>query len=258
MDLKYRPQLGAQLTTTLLRVLALGGAEDAGVLRDTLVKKQTVLRRALHTAQAALDRGAAPLDETLPEDPFGTAAGAAKAKAAVAAAAAAGDDAAAETGGGGGGDGDSLARQSSFGVDTTHEDTAVGGASGGGGGAGGSSSSHFRTSSASALDMSALAKSLSPTRSGDGAGVGGLFSHPAGEGESDGVGADEGHGEGADRTAMVLSAAAGLARMYRALGGAMEQTAVGYGAMAGVGVAAGSGEGAAAGTGAGAERAGAA
>jgi hypothetical protein len=37
MDLKYKPQLGSQLTTTLLRVLAMGTVEDAGAVRDTLV-----------------------------------------------------------------------------------------------------------------------------------------------------------------------------------------------------------------------------
>ena len=185
LDLKYKPQLGSQLTTTLLRVLAMAQTDDAGALRETLMKKHALLRRALETAKAALEE-AASLDEALPEDPFGVSAGAAKARAA-------------ETEGAGAGDAND------------HEDTAVCG-SGPGGGDG---SSPLRTSS---LDMSSLAKALSPARSGG----------DSRDGRGDGDMEDS-----SGRYADVTAAAAGLARMYGALGAGVEEHAAFFRGMAG-------------------------
>lgn len=199
MDLKYKPQLGAQLTTTLLRVLAMGTVEDAGAVRDTLVRKQGVLRRALEASKAALEE-AASLDAALPEDPFGVSTGAAKAKGAAEGSRGGRDD---DGGGGGGGNG--------FGVDQNHEDTAVGGS--------GAGSSPLRTPS---LDMSSLAKALSPARRGGGSGRG----DGAAEGEEE---EEEG---GTMRRADVAAAASGLARMYGALGAGTEELAAFYGGMA--------------------------
>ena len=156
--------------------------------RYAVVKKQGVLRRALEASKAALVE-AASLDDALPEDPFGVSAWAAKAKAA-----------AAEDGGGGGGGGGG----NSFGLDQTHEDTAVGG------------SGPLRTAS---LDMSSLAKALSPTRS---------TSRSGGENGDD----DADEGDGSIRLADVAAAAAGLARMYGSLGAGSEENAALFGGMA--------------------------
>ena len=148
-DLRYKPQLGAQLAATLLRVLAMGTAEDAGSVRDTLVKKKDVIRAAVDAATAALDSSRDGGD--LPEDPFGTS----------------------KDGGAGG-----------------HEDTAVRGAG---------SAGPERTSS---LDMSTLARALgSPGKGG------------AGEDED-----GDGDREARERRADLIAAAAGLGRMYGALG----------------------------------------
>jgi hypothetical protein len=148
-DLRYKPQLGAQLAATLLRVLAMGTAEDAGSVRDTLLKKKDVIRAAVDAATAALDSSRDGGD--LPEDPFGTA----------------------KDGGAGG-----------------HEDTAVRGAG---------SAGPERTSS---LDMSTLARALgSPGKGG------------AGEDED-----GDGDREARERRADLIAAAAGLGRMYGALG----------------------------------------
>jgi hypothetical protein len=160
-DLRYKPQLGAQLAATLLRVLAMGTAEDAGSVRDTLVKKKDVIRAAVDAATAALDSSRDGGD--LPEDPFGTS----------------------KDGGAGG-----------------HEDTAVRGAG---------SAGPERTSS---LDMSTLARALgSPGKGG------------AGEDE-DGDG--DGDREARERRADLIAAAAGLGRMYGALGQEGEGIATHY------------------------------
>ena len=72
-DLRYKPQLGAQLAATLLRVLAMGTAEDAGSVRDTLLKKRDVIRGAVDAATAALESFPRGDDGgSFPEDPFGT------------------------------------------------------------------------------------------------------------------------------------------------------------------------------------------
>ena len=160
-DLRYKPQLGAQLAATLLRVLAMGTAEDAGSVRDTLLKKKDVIRAAVDAATAALDSSRDGGD--LPEDPFGTS----------------------KDGGAGG-----------------HEDTAVRGAG---------SAGPERTSS---LDMSTLARALgSPGKGG------------AGEDE-DGDG--DGDREARERRADLIAAAAGLGRMYGALGQEGEGIATHY------------------------------
>ena len=160
-DLRYKPQLGAQLAATLLRVLAMGTAEDAGSVRDTLVKKKDVIRAAVDAATAALDSSRDGGD--LPEDPFGT---------------------------------------SKDGGARGHEDTAVRGAG---------SAGPERTSS---LDMSTLARALgSPGKGG------------AGEDE-DGDG--DGDREARERRADLIAAAAGLGRMYGALGQEGEGIATHY------------------------------
>ena len=159
-DLRYKPQLGAQLAATLLRVLAMGTAEDAGSVRDTLLKKKDVIRAAVDAATAALDSSRDGGD--LPEDPFGTS----------------------KDGGAGG-----------------HEDTAVRGAG---------SAGPERTSS---LDMSTLARALgSPGKGG------------AGEDE-------DGDREARERRADLIAAAAGLGRMYGALGQEGEGIATHYRSM---------------------------
>jgi len=142
-------------------VLAMGTAEDAGSVRDTLVKKKDVIRAAVDAATAALDSSRDGGD--LPEDPFGTS----------------------KDGGAGG-----------------HEDTAVRGAG---------SAGPERTSS---LDMSTLARALgSPGKGG------------AGEDE-DGDG--DGDREARERRADLIAAAAGLGRMYGALGQEGEGIATHY------------------------------
>ena len=193
--IRYRPQLAARLTATLLRVLAMGTPEDAGAVRDTLVRKRGVLRRAMETSRAALEE-AASLDDALPEDPFGTASGAAGRGKTT------GD---ADGDGDGDGDVDAAAR---------HEDTAVGGGNGNGNGNGtgtGGLSPH-RTSS---MDMSRLAAALSPSRA---------TRETADAGRED----EETNERGAD----LAAAAAGLARMYAALGVGFEDEVAFYGAMA--------------------------
>ena len=191
--IRYRPQLAARLTATLLRVLAMGTPEDAGAVRDTLVRKRGVLRRAMETSRAALEE-AASLDDALPEDPFGTAYGAGRKKRRET------RDARRD------GDIDAAAR---------HEDTAVGGGNGNGNGNGtgtGGLSPH-RTSS---MDMSRLAAALSPSRAAR---------------ETADAGREEDE-ETNERGADLAAAAAGLARMYAALGVGFEDEVAFYGAMA--------------------------
>jgi len=196
--------------------------DDAGAVRDTLVKKQGVLRHALEMARATLEEAAAAArgDDALPEDPFGVAAGADKKITATAmATTTAGAEAEAGPGGGGGGNGAAAAAAAAaaFGGGDSHEDTAVGGF--------GSGSMPFRTSS---LDLSSLAKALSPTqRSGGGGGGDVRGNNAAGAGasaadargvahhsEAEGAVEEEEDGGGAFRLADVLAAAAGLACMY--------------------------------------------
>ena len=190
--IRYRPQLAARLTATLLRVLAMGTPEDAGAVRDTLVRKRGVLRRAMETSRAALEE-AASLDDALPEDPFGTAYGAGRKRHA-------GD--AATRGGDLEKDIDAAAR---------HEDTAVGGGHGNGTGTG--SLSPHRSSS---MDMSRLAAALSPSSAAR---------------ENSDAGREE-EEETKERGADLAAAAAGLARMYAALGVGFEDEVAFYGAMA--------------------------
>ena len=153
-DLRYKPQLGAQLAATLLRVLAMGTAEDAGSVRDTLLKKRDVIRGAVDAATAALESFPRGGDGSFPEDPFGNSRDA-----------------------GTRGEG--------------HDDTAVRGAG---------SSGPERTSS---LDMSTLARALSPGKGG---------------GEDDEDDEDDEDREAGEGRADLMAAAAGLARMYGALG----------------------------------------
>ena len=190
--IRYRPQLAARLTATLLRVLAMGTPEDAGAVRDTLVRKRGVLRRAMETSRAALEE-AASLDDALPEDPFGTASGAAGR-----------GKTTGDADGDGDGDVDAAAR---------HDDTAVGGGNGNGNGNGTGGLSPHRTSS---MDMSRLAAALSPSRTAR---------------ETADAGREEDE-ETNERGADLAAAAAGLARMYAALGVGFEDEVAFYGAMA--------------------------
>lgn len=151
-DLRYKPQLGAQLAATLLRVLAMGTAEDAGSVRDTLLKKRDVIRGAVDAATAALESFPRGDDGSFPEDPFGT------------------------------------SRDAGTSSREGHDDTAVRGAG---------PSGAERTSS---LDMSTLARALSPGKGG---------------GEDD---EDDEDREAGERRADLMAAAAGLERMYGALG----------------------------------------
>ena len=170
----------------------MGTPEDAGAVRDTLVRKRGVLRRAMETSRAALEE-AASLDDALPEDPFGTAYGAGRKRHA-------GD--AATRGGDLEKDIDAAAR---------HEDTAVGGGHGNGTGTG--SLSPHRSSS---MDMSRLAAALSPSSAAR---------------ENSDAGREE-EEETKERGADLAAAAAGLARMYAALGVGFEDEVAFYGAMA--------------------------
>ena len=173
---KYAPQLAARLATTLLRVVALGGAGDAEALRDALTRKASVFRRALETAVAALEEARRRVDGTgdenydaLPEDPFGTRA---RRKSATAADGSAVDDAIIAP-----------ARALAPGSIASPEARAI--------------------EPTSPMDMSKLAEALSPGGGG-------------GAGKKGDVAADE-DGEG-ERGDDVRRAAAGLARMYEALG----------------------------------------
>ena len=182
--------------------------DDAGAVRDTLVKKQGVLRHALEMARATLEEAAAAArgDDALPEDPFGVAAGADKKITATAmATTTAGAEAEAGPGGGGGGNGAAAAAAAAaaFGGGDSHEDTAVGGF--------GSGSMPFRTSS---LDLSSLAKALSPTQRSGGGGGGDVRGNNASGTVEEGAVEEEEDGGGAFRLADVLAAAAGLACMY--------------------------------------------
>jgi hypothetical protein len=173
---KYAPQLAARLATTLLRVVALGGAGDAEALRDALTRKASVFRRALETAVAALEEARRRADGTgdekydaLPEDPFGTRA---RRKSATAADGSAVDDAIIAP-----------ARALAPGSIASPEARAI--------------------EPTSPMDMSKLAEALSP---GGGGGAG-----KKGDAAAD----EDGEGERGDD---VRRAAAGLARMYEALG----------------------------------------
>ena len=173
---KYAPQLAARLATTLLRVVALGGAGDAEALRDALTRKASVFRRALETAVAALEEARRRADGTgdekydaLPEDPFGTRA---RRNSATAADGSAVDDAIIAP-----------ARALAPGSIASPEARAI--------------------EPTSPMDMSKLAEALSP---GGGGGAG-----KKGDAAAD----EDGEGERGDD---VRRAAAGLARMYEALG----------------------------------------
>ena len=144
----------------------------------------------METSRAALEE-AASLDDALPEDPFGTASGAAGRGKTT-------GDADAD------GDVDAAAR---------HEDTAVGGGNGSGNGNGTGGLSPHRTSS---MDMSRLAAALSPSRATR---------------ETADAGREEDE-ETNERGADLAAAAAGLARMYAALGVGFEDEVAFYGAMA--------------------------
>ena len=174
---KYAPQLAARLATTLLRVVALGGAGDAEALRDALTRKASVFRRALETAVAALEEARRRADGTgdekydaLPEDPFGTRA---RRKSATAADGSAVDDAIIAP-----------ARALAPGSIASPEARAI--------------------EPTSPMDMSKLAEALSPGGGGGGAGK-----------KGDAAADEDGEGERGDD---VRRAAAGLARMYEALG----------------------------------------
>ena len=72
---RHASRLAARLAATLLRVAALGRAEDAASVRDTLVKKRATLRRVASETRRALEEVAArerAREDALPEDPFGT------------------------------------------------------------------------------------------------------------------------------------------------------------------------------------------
>ena len=180
--LRHAPRLAARLAATLLRVAALGRADDAASVRDTLVKKRETLRRVALEARRALEEAAARRrrfsarfsDDALPEDPFGTGRSAEKKRHP----AAAHDEVAV----GVPRDAERLANEIG-GVEAEASDSSA---------------------RASSFDVSALAEALSPAKS-----------------ESASAQSDPGspRGDDARPVSEIAAAAAGLRRMYAALGG---------------------------------------
>ena len=194
--LRHAPRLAARLAATLLRVAALGRAEDAASARDALLKKRGTFRRVALEARRALEEAVARergmdgsrTDDALPEDPFGTARASAEKKKKEARL---GTDANARTH-----------------EDESHDDVAVGGPRRGaevnGAEANGSGVRPAETC-ASSLDVSALAEALSPSKSE-------ICSASNGP-------ADDATDDARNPLSEIAAAADGLRRMYAALGG---------------------------------------
>ena len=185
--LRHAPRLAARLAATLLRVAALGRAEDAASARDALLKKRGTFRRVALEARRALEEAAArergmdgelgSTDDALPEDPFGTARASAEKK----------------------------KKDANEPRDESHDDVAVGGprreAE-----ANGAAETETETC-ASSLDVSALAEALSPSKS------------EIGSKRSNGPADDATDAESRNPFSEIAAAADGLRRMYAALGG---------------------------------------
>ena len=207
--LRHAPRLAARLAATLLRVAALGRAEDAASARDALLKKRGTFRRVALEARRALEEAAARErsmdgsrnDDALPEDPFGTARASAEKKKKEARL---GTDANART------------------RDESHDDVAVGGprraAEVNGAEANGSAARPAETC-ASSLDVSALAEALSPSKSEIGSASNGLLKRPN---------ADDARDDARGPLSEIAAAAAGLRRMYAALGGEANDAEAGF------------------------------
>ena len=208
--LRHAPRLAARLAATLLRVAALGRAEDAASARDALLKKRGTFRRVALEARRALEEEAARersmdgsrTDDALPEDPFGTARASAEKKKKEARL---GTDANARTH-----------------EDESHDDVAVGGPRRGaevnGAEANGSGVRPAETC-ASSLDVSALAEALSPSKSEIGSASNGLLKRPN---------ADDARDDARGPSSEIAAAAAGLRRMYAALGGEANDAEAGF------------------------------
>ena len=203
--LRHAPRLAARLAATLLRVAALGRAEDAASARDALLKKRGTFRRVALEARRALEEAAARertmdgsrTDDALPEDPFGTARASAEKKKKEARL---GTDANARTH-----------------EDESHDDVAVGGPRRGaevnGAEANGSAARPAETC-ASSLDVSALAEALSPSKSE-------ICSASNGP-------ADDATDDARNPLSEIAAAADGLRRMYAALGGEANDAEAGF------------------------------
>lgn len=195
--LRHAPRLAARLAATLLRVAALGRAEDAASARDALLKKRGTFRRVALEARRALEEAAArergmdgelgSTDDALPEDPFGTARASAE-------------------------------KKKKEPRDESHDDVAVGGPrrnEAEANGADGANTARPATArpaetfseSASSLDVSALAEALSPSKS------------EIGSKRSNGPADDATDAESRNPFSEIAAAADGLRRMYAALGG---------------------------------------
>ena len=208
--LRHAPRRAARRAATLLRVAALGRAEDAASARDALLKKRGTFRRVALEARRAVEKAAARertmdgsrTDDALPEDPFGTARASAEKKKKEARL---GTDANARTH-----------------EDESHDDVAVGGPRRGaevnGAEANGSAARPAETC-ASSLDVSALAEALSPSKSEIGSASNGLLKRPN---------ADDARDDARGPLSEIAAAAAGLRRMYAALGGEANDAEAGF------------------------------
>ena len=193
--LRHAPRLAARLAATLLRVAALGRAEDAASARDALLKKRGTFRRVALEARRALEEAAARergmdgsrTDDALPEDPFGTARASAEKKKKEA----------------------RLGTDANEPRDESHDDVAVGGprreAEANGAPARPAAARPAEETCASSLDVSALAEALSPSKSE-------IFSASNGP-------ADDATDDARNPLSEIAAAADGLRRMYAALGG---------------------------------------
>ena len=193
--LRHAPRLAARLAATLLRVAALGRAEDAASARDALLKKRGTFRRVALEARRALEEAAArergmdgelgSTDDALPEDPFGTARASAEKK----------------------------KKDANEPRDESHDDVAVGGprreaeANGATARPAAARPAETFSESASSLDVSALAEALSPSKS------------EIGSKRSNGPADDATDAESRNPFSEIAAAADGLRRMYAALGG---------------------------------------
>jgi len=197
--LRHAPRLAARLAATLLRVAALGRAEDAASARDALLKKRGTFRRVALEARRALEEAVARergmdgsrTDDALPEDPFGTARASAEKKKKEA----------------------RLANEPRDEPrDESHDDVAVGGprreAEANGAPARPAAARPAETCGASSLDVSALAEALSPSKSE-------ICSASNGPADENVFATDDAR----NPLSEIAAAADGLRRMYAALGG---------------------------------------
>jgi hypothetical protein len=196
--LRHAPRLAARLAATLLRVAALGRAEDAASARDALLKKRGTFRRVALEARRALEEAAARergmdgsrTDDALPEDPFGTARASAEKKKKEA----------------------RLANEPRDEPrDESHDDVAVGGPrreAEANGAAARPAAARPAETCASSLDVSALAEALSPSKSE-------ICSASNGPADENVFATDDAR----NPLSEIAAAADGLRRMYAALGG---------------------------------------